>query len=95
MNCSQVTEFSAGEFVFGASKFGAFAEFVCVDQNTMAAAKKSDLIVLADLLGRGRIEPVVDRTVALSEVPAAIRYLEEDHARGKVVVSIQAPIGTS
>jgi len=56
--------------------------------NLMAIARKSDLFVLSELLETGKITPVIDRTVALDEVPAAIRYLEEEHARGKVVVSI-------
>jgi NADPH:quinone reductase-like Zn-dependent oxidoreductase len=57
--------------------------------NIMAVAKKSDIVVLRDLLEAGKIRPVIDRTVALSEVPDAIRYLEAEHARGKVVVSVQ------
>ena len=56
--------------------------------NIMAVAKKSDLVVLKELLGTGKIKPVIDRTVALSEVPDAIRRLEHEHARGKVVVSV-------
>jgi NADPH:quinone reductase-like Zn-dependent oxidoreductase len=57
--------------------------------NIMAVAKKSDIVVLRELLETGKIKPVIDRTVALSEVPDAIRYLEAEHARGKVVVSVQ------
>jgi NADPH:quinone reductase-like Zn-dependent oxidoreductase len=62
--------------------------------NIMAVAKKSDLVVLRDLLEAGKIEPVIDRTVALSEVPDAIRHLEREHARGKVVVNVQPPLAT-
>ena len=40
-------------------------------------------------LDAGRITPVIDRTYPLSEVPLAIRYLEEGHARGKVVISVR------
>lgn len=61
--------------------------------NLMAVARKSDLVVLKEMLETRRITPVIDRTVALSDVPDAIRYLEEEHARGKVVVSVQPPIG--
>jgi NADPH:quinone reductase-like Zn-dependent oxidoreductase len=57
--------------------------------NIMAVAKKSDLVVLKELLETGKIKPVIDRTVALSQVPDAIRYLEAEHARGKVVVSFE------
>jgi NADPH:quinone reductase-like Zn-dependent oxidoreductase len=56
--------------------------------NLMAVARKSDLVVLKELLETGKIKPVIDRTVALSDVPDAIRYLEEEHARGKVVVRV-------
>jgi NADPH:quinone reductase-like Zn-dependent oxidoreductase len=56
--------------------------------NLMAVAKKHDLVVLKELLETNKIKPIVDRTVALAEVPSAIRYLEQEHARGKVVVSL-------
>jgi NADPH:quinone reductase-like Zn-dependent oxidoreductase len=47
-----------------------------------------ELQVLTELIEAGKITPVVDRTYPLSEVPAAIRYLEEDHARGKIVITV-------
>jgi NADPH:quinone reductase-like Zn-dependent oxidoreductase len=56
--------------------------------NLMAIAKKNDLVALRELLETGKIRPVIDRKVMLSEVPEAIRSLEEEHARGKVVVTI-------
>ena len=62
--------------------------------NLMAVARKNDLVVLRELLETGKIKPVIDRIVALSEVPEAIRYLEEEHARGKVVVSVSPPLAT-
>jgi NADPH:quinone reductase-like Zn-dependent oxidoreductase len=37
----------------------------------------------------GKVTPVVDRRYRLSEVPEAIRYLEEGHARGKVVITVE------
>jgi len=46
------------------------------------------LAALAELADAGRITPAVDRTYPLSEVPDAIRYLEQDHARAKVVVTV-------
>jgi NADPH:quinone reductase-like Zn-dependent oxidoreductase len=57
--------------------------------NIMAFATKNDLVVLAELLETGKIKPVIDRTVALRDVPAAIRYLENEHARGKIVVRVE------
>jgi NADPH:quinone reductase-like Zn-dependent oxidoreductase len=57
--------------------------------NIMAVVRKNDLVVLSELLETGKIKPVIDRTVPLREVPEAIRDLEEHHASGKVVVSVQ------
>ena len=47
-----------------------------------------DLIVLKELIEAGKITPVIDRTYPLSEAPEAIRYLEQGHARGKVVITV-------
>jgi NADPH:quinone reductase-like Zn-dependent oxidoreductase len=47
-----------------------------------------DLTVLAELLETGQVTPVIDQTFPLSEGPKAIRYLEEGHARGKVVITV-------
>ena len=44
--------------------------------------------VLKELLEAGEVTPVIDRTYPLSEVPEAIRYLEERHAQGKVVITV-------
>jgi NADPH:quinone reductase-like Zn-dependent oxidoreductase len=46
------------------------------------------MLVLKELIESGKVTPVIDRTYPLSEVPEAIRYLEEGHARGKVVISV-------
>ena len=51
-----------------------------------AKPKKEDLILLKEILEAGKIKPVIDRCYPLSEVPEAIRYLEEGHAQGKVVI---------
>jgi len=53
-----------------------------------AKRSKEDLQVLKQLIEAGKVMPVIDRTYSLSEVPEAIRYLEEGHARGKVVVTV-------
>ena len=50
--------------------------------------KQGDLQALRALIEAGKVTPVVDRTYALVEAPDAIRYLEEGHARGKVVITI-------
>jgi NADPH:quinone reductase-like Zn-dependent oxidoreductase len=53
-----------------------------------AKSNQADLTVIQNLMTAGRVTPVIDRRYSLSEVPAAIRYLEEGHARGKVVVTM-------
>jgi NADPH:quinone reductase-like Zn-dependent oxidoreductase len=47
-----------------------------------------DMIVLKELIEAGKVTPVINRTYPLSEVPEAIRYLEEGHAQGKVVITV-------
>jgi len=47
-----------------------------------------DLLVLKDLIESGKVTPVIDRTYALREAADAIRYLDEGHARGKLVISM-------
>jgi len=54
----------------------------------IAKLTKDDLTVLRDLMQSGRVSPIIDRTYKLSETQAALRYLEEGHARGKVVVTM-------
>ena len=45
-------------------------------------------MVLKGLIESGQVTPAIDRTYPLGEVPAAIRYMEEGHARGKVVITV-------
>ncbi len=52
----------------------------------MARPNQKDLSFIRELLENGRIKPVIDRRYALKEVPEALRYLEEGHAQGKVVI---------
>jgi NADPH:quinone reductase-like Zn-dependent oxidoreductase len=53
----------------------------------LAELNQKDLTFLADLMQSGKVTPVIDRTYKLSDLPDAIRYLEEGHARGKVVIT--------
>ena len=50
-----------------------------------------DLGVLRELIEAGTVTPVIDRTYPLSETADAIRYMQDGHARGKVVIAIQTP----
>jgi NADPH:quinone reductase-like Zn-dependent oxidoreductase len=45
-----------------------------------------DLEFLSDLIEAGKVRPQIDRRYPFAEIPAAISYLEQGHARGKVVV---------
>jgi NADPH:quinone reductase-like Zn-dependent oxidoreductase len=54
----------------------------------IARSSKEDLIIMHDLMKAGKVKPVIDKRYSLSEVPEAIRYLEERHARGKVVITL-------
>ena len=53
----------------------------------LAELNHDDLALLADLMQSGKVKPVIDRTYKLDQVPDAIRYLEQGHARGKVVIT--------
>jgi NADPH:quinone reductase-like Zn-dependent oxidoreductase len=55
----------------------------------LAELNKEDLDILGDLMQAGKVTPVIDRRYGLSEVPAAIRYSEEGHARGKIVIDLE------
>ena len=49
---------------------------------------REDLQLLKELVEAGKVTPVIDRTCPLSEVAEAIRYWEEGHARGKIVITV-------
>ena len=55
----------------------------------LAQLNQKDLTFLAELMQSGKVTPVVDRTYKLSDVPDALRYLEQGHARGKVVIIVE------
>jgi NADPH:quinone reductase-like Zn-dependent oxidoreductase len=50
---------------------------------------KEDLKLLSDLMQTGKVTPVIDRTYKLRETAEAMRYFEEGHARGKVVIAVE------
>ncbi len=71
-------------------KAGALSPFV---RQTLAALNvkrnKADLEKLAGLIDDGKLRAVIDRTYALEEAAKAIRYVEQGHTRGKVIVGIE------
>jgi NADPH:quinone reductase-like Zn-dependent oxidoreductase len=50
---------------------------------------KEDLKLLSDLMQTGKVTPVIDRTYKLSETAEAMRYIEGEHARGKVLITVE------
>ncbi len=63
--------------------------FVSQDMSMlMAELNPADLQILADMLAKGTLAPVIDRQYTLAQVPEAITYLETGRARGKVVISM-------
>jgi NADPH:quinone reductase-like Zn-dependent oxidoreductase len=54
----------------------------------VASVNKADLIALGELFDAGKVTPVIDRRYPLGQVPDALRYLAEGHARGKVVLTM-------
>ena len=55
----------------------------------IAQFNKQDMTLLADLMQSGKITPVIDRTYKLNQTADALRYLEQGHARGKVVINLE------
>ncbi len=55
----------------------------------IARSNKKDLTTIGEILATGKVTPVIDRRYRLSEIREAIRYLEEGHARGKVVIAFE------
>lgn len=53
-----------------------------------AKANRQDLLTLKGLLETGKIKPDIDRRYSLNEVPAALRYMEQGHVRGKLVIRV-------
>lgn len=54
----------------------------------IADVNRADLIFMKELLEAGKVVPVIEKKYSLAETPQAIRYVEEGHTRGKVVISI-------
>ena len=73
--------------------FKAFALSLVMRQHGsmyFAVPNSQTLATLKELIETGKVTPVIDRTYPLSETSAAFRYLEKEHARGKVVITIAA-----
>ena len=60
----------------------------------VANINQKDLVSLKGLLEAGKIVPVIDRRYPLSDAAEALRYLEERHAQGKIVLTVEHSNGT-
>jgi len=56
--------------------------------NLLMKPNQADLLFLKELCEAGKFRPMIDRRFPLSEVPAAVRYVEDGRARGKVVITV-------
>jgi len=52
-------------------------------------SKKEDLVFMKELIESGKVVPVIDRRYPLSEVAEALRYFEEGHPQGKIVITVE------
>jgi NADPH:quinone reductase-like Zn-dependent oxidoreductase len=52
-------------------------------------SSKQDLTILGELVEAGKLRPVIDRTYKLSDAAEALRYLNEGHARGKIIINVE------
>ena len=53
-----------------------------------ATVNDQDMVALKELIEAGKVTPVIDRTYPFEEIPAALGYAAEGHARGKVVITV-------
>jgi NADPH:quinone reductase-like Zn-dependent oxidoreductase len=54
----------------------------------IAKLDQDDLVTLAELLEAGKIVPVIDASYPLSRAAEAFRYVEDEHAQGKVIITV-------
>ena len=54
----------------------------------IASLTKESMEFLAELMADGRVTPVIDRRYSLNEVPEALEYMNEGHARAKIAIAI-------
>lgn len=66
--------------VFLSQKFATF----------LARITKADLTIMGELMASGKVTPVIDKRCSLGEVAQALQYLEQGHARGKVVITLES-----
>jgi len=80
----------SGTQMFQAMLLGPFISMTGskIMRSVSSKPNKKDLVFMKELLEAGKVVPVIDRRYPLSEVAEAIRYLEEGHAKGKVIITM-------
>lgn len=80
----------SGTQMFQAMLLGPFISMTGskIMRSVSSKPNKKDLVFMKELLEAGKVVPVIDRHYPLSEVAEAIRYLEEGHAKGKVIITM-------
>src|SRR4030095_3994824 len=73
--------------IFTARALSSFTDQKFAQYRTKSS--KQDLIMLGDLVETGKLRPVIERTYKLNNAPEALRYLDQGHARGKVVIAVE------
>src|SRR6478736_2629546 len=61
-------------------------------ENYVTTSNQADLKFLSDLMAEGKVTPFVEKTFSLDQTADALRYFEEGHARGKLVIKIAAVV---
>jgi glycine/D-amino acid oxidase-like deaminating enzyme len=61
-------------------------------ESYVTASNQADLKFLSDLMAEGKVTPFVEKTYSLDQTADALRYFEEGHARGKLVIKIAAVV---
>jgi len=61
-------------------------------ESYVTTSNQADLKFLSDLMAEGKVTPFVEKTYSLDQTADALRYFEEGHARGKLVIKISAVV---
>lgn len=85
--------------LLGPGSVGTRGKFVSpfVSQQLKSVGRKgnfTDLGTIAEMIDKGDVKPVVDRVFPFSETPDAMRYVEDAHPKGKVVVTVGSDSGS-